>query len=97
MSRLAPTANIDALFAGVLPVPKIRSVNLKLSPLPPPINNPHIDHKREYMKAEMVQENLVLNPPLVQKIHGTCLSKLQLCCWIRSKTTETQSGSKMKI
>lgn len=47
MSRLAPTVNLGALMSGVLPTPKIRSVSLNLSPLPPPINNPHIDHKRE--------------------------------------------------
>tara|TARA_B000000557_G_C20813297_1_gene461532 strand:- start:8992 stop:12963 length:3972 start_codon:yes stop_codon:yes gene_type:complete len=46
MSRLINTM-VGELFQGVLPTPKIRSVSLKLSPLPPPVNNPHIDHVRE--------------------------------------------------
>ncbi len=47
MSRLAASADFSDLLQGVLPTPKIRSVSLKLSPLPPPVSNPHIDHKRE--------------------------------------------------
>ncbi len=47
MSRRLAQPDISDMFRGVLPTPKIRSINLKLSPLPPPINNPHIDHKRE--------------------------------------------------
>lgn len=47
MSRLAPSTNAGSVLNGVLPTPKIRNVSLKLSPLPPPINNPHIDHERE--------------------------------------------------
>ena len=47
MSRRVAQTDISDMFRGVLPTPKIRSINLKLSPLPPPVNNPHIDHARE--------------------------------------------------
>ena len=47
MSRRVAQTDMSNIFDGVLPTPRIRAVSLKLSPLPPPINNPHIDHKRE--------------------------------------------------
>ena len=52
MSRRVVQTSIGDMFKGVLPTPKIRSVNLKLSPLPPPVNNPHIDHIRETIVYE---------------------------------------------
>ena len=52
MPRLTAEASISDLFTGVLPTPKIRSVDLKLSPLPPPVSNPHIDHIRETIVYE---------------------------------------------
>ena len=52
MSRRVAQADISDMFKGVLPTPKIRSINLKLSPLPPPVSNPHIDHVRETVVYE---------------------------------------------
>ncbi len=36
-----------ALLTGILPTPRIRQIKLSYSPLPPKVNNPHIDHVRE--------------------------------------------------
>ncbi len=46
MQRLTPVSG-QPMMQGVLPTPRIRQVKLSYSPLPPRVNNPHIDHERE--------------------------------------------------
>ena len=98
MPRLAPAASLSALFTGVLPTPRIRSIKLSYSPFPPKVSNPHIDHDREAIvyKDRAGKRKIGHTGFNLQKDPRNLLVDLTVVLVDTIQTTATLYGSKIR-